>query len=40
MSVPSTVCYCNLRLTQVQWEAEFCPSSLEVVKFLNFQKLK
>lgn len=40
MSVLSMVCYCNLRLThQAQREAELCPSSLEMVKFLNFQKL-
>lgn len=36
----STVCYCKLRLIQAQWEDEFCPPSLEMVKLLNFEKPK
>lgn len=38
MSVLFTVYYCDLRVTHQ--EAELSPSSLEMVKFLNFEKLK
>lgn len=32
-------CYLSLGSSQAQWEAEFCPSSLETVKFLTLKKI-